>query len=115
MGRTKTNRTNLCLSKKKYFASILKMASYNRHSNNLDKDLDGLSFSYLDGVPFRLDPRIEAVNNYDFSRVDSLVNRALPTPGLSEMCDNIIQKMGVLEKRVLRELEAAEEAKEAKK
>ena len=71
------------------------MASYSRHANDLDKDLDGLSFSYLDGVPFRLDPRIEAVNNYDFSRVDSLVNRALPTPGLSEMCDNLIQKMGM--------------------
>ena len=70
------------------------MASYSRHANDLDKDLDGLSFSYLDGVPFRLDPRIEAVNNYDFSRVDSLVNQALPTPGLSEMCDNLIQKMG---------------------
>ena len=80
--------------KKKYFASILIMASYNRHSNNLDKDLDSLSFSYLDGIPFRLDPRIEAVNNYDFTRVDTLLAQTLPTPGLSDMCENLIQKMG---------------------
>ena len=72
------------------------MASYSRNLNNLDKDLDGLSFSYLDGVPFRLDPRIEAVNNYDFTRVDTLLAQQLPTPGLSEMCDNIIQRMGKL-------------------
>ena len=84
----------VCQKKKNNFASILKMASYNRHSNNLDKDLDSLSFSYLDGIPFRLDPRIEAVNNYDFTRVDTLVAQTLPTPGLSEMCDNLIQKMG---------------------
>ena len=70
------------------------MASYSRHTNNLDKDLDGLSFSYLDGIPFRLDPRIEAVNNYDFSRVDSLLAKPLPTPGLSDMCENLIQKIG---------------------
>ena len=84
----------VCQKKKKYFASILIMASYNRHSNNLDKDLDSLSFSYLDGIPFRLDPRIEAVNNYDFTRVDTLVAQTLPTPGLSDMCENLIQKMG---------------------
>ena len=72
------------------------MASYSRNLNNLDKDLDGLSFSYLDGVPFRLDPRIEAVNNYDFTRVDTLLAQQLPTPGLSEMCDNLIQRMGKL-------------------
>ena len=79
------------------------MASYNRHSNNLDKDLDSLSFSYLDGIPFRLDPRIEAVNNYDFTRVDTLVAQTLPTPGLTEMCDNLIQKMGM---KILKNVQA---------
>ena len=43
--------------------------------NDVDRALDGLGFSYLDGVPFRLDPRIENVSNYDFSNVNQLLNR----------------------------------------
>ena len=40
------------------------MSSY---SSDLDRALDGLGFSYIDGVPFRIDPRIENVANYDYT------------------------------------------------
>ena len=59
------------------------MSSY---SSDLDRALDGLGFSYIDGVPFRLDPRIESVSSYDYSRVDELLQRPLPNSELSNMC-----------------------------
>ena len=88
------------------------MSSY---SSDLDRALDGLGFSYIDGVPFRLDPRIESVSNYDYFRVDELLQRPLPNSGLSNMCTNLIEKIGVLEKEVLGQLKAIETEKEAKK
>jgi len=88
------------------------MSSY---SSDLDRALDGLGFSYIDGVPFRLDPRIESVSNYDYSRVDELLQRPLPNSGLSNMCTNLIEKIGVLEKQVLEQLKTLEAEKEAKK
>jgi len=88
------------------------MSSY---SSDLDRALDGLGFSYIDGVPFRLDPRIESVSNYDYFRVDELLQRPLPNSELSNMCTNLIEKIGVLEKQVLEQLKAIETEKEAKK
>lgn len=93
------------------------MAAYSRHSSDVDRALDGLGFSYLDGVPFRLDPRLESVSNYDFSRVNALTSQNLPSAGISEMCNDLMGRMGTLERQVLaqlRSLEAEEEAKRDK-
>ena len=68
----------------------------------------------LDGVPFRLDPRLSAVSNYDFSRVNEILSRPLPTAGLSEMCDNLLANIGVVEAQVLKQLEDIENEKNAR-
>ena len=91
------------------------MASYSGHSSDLDRALDGLGFSYLDGIPFRIDPRIENVSNYDYSRANELLSRPLPAHGLSDMCVSLIDKIGSLEKQVLGQLESLEKEKEARK
>lgn len=88
------------------------MSSY---SSDLDRALDGLGFSYIDGVPFRIDPRIESVANYDYTKVDELLQRPIPNAGLSDMCTNLVEKIGVLEKQVLEQLKTLEAEKEAKK
>ena len=49
---------------KKIIHPKIEMSSY---SSDLDRALDGLGFSYIDGVPFRIDPRIESVANYDYT------------------------------------------------
>ena len=69
----------------------------------------------LDGVPFRLDPRLQAVSNYDFSRVNEILSRPLPTDGLSNMCDNLLSNMGALEAQVLKQLETIDNEKRAKR
>ena len=69
----------------------------------------------LDGVPFRLDPRLQAVSNYDFSRVNEILSRPLPTDGLSNMCDNLLSNMGALEAQVLKQLETIDNEKKAKR
>lgn len=88
--------------------------SYSRHSSEVDRALDGLGFSYLDGVPFQIDPRIQAVANYDYSRVNDLLGRPLPASGLSEMCTDLLGKMGALEKQVIDQLETLEAEKIAR-
>ena len=85
------------------------------YSSDLDRALDGLGFSYIDGVPFRLDSRIENVSNYDYSRTNELLQRPLPGSGLSNMCTNLIENIGVLEKQVLEQLKNLDAEKEAKK
>ena len=69
----------------------------------------------LDGVPFRLDPRLQAVSNYDFSRVNEILSRPLPTDGVSNMCDNLLSNLGALEAQVLKQLETIENEKKAKR
>lgn len=88
--------------------------SYSRHSSEVDRALDGLGFSYLDGVPFQIDPRIDAVANFDYSRVNDLLGRPLPASGLSDMCTDLIAKMGALEKQVIKQLETLEAEKVAR-
>ena len=48
-------------------------------------------------------------------RVNELLQRPLPNSGLSNMCTNLIEKIGVLEKQVLEQLKTLEAEKEAKK
>ena len=53
------------------------MNSINRHS-------------YLDDIP-----RMDTVNDYDFTRVDALLAQThCQLKNFIEMCDNLIQKMG---------------------
>merc|ERR1712223_1719046 len=108
MGRTKKKSFQ---RKKAYVFKNLKMS----YSSDLDRALDGLGFSYIDGVPFRLDSRIENVSNYDYSRTNELLQRPLPGSGLSNMCTNLIENIGVLEKQVLEQLKNLDAEKEAKK
>ena len=82
---------------------------------NVDQALDGLSFSFLDGVPFHLDRRIESVINYDYSRVNELL--ADPTSSVLNVAkyDDLISHMGQLEKQVLKQLDDLQAANEARK
>ena len=98
--------------KESKMASFAKTSSKN-HSD-MDQALDGLGFSYLDGVPFRLDPRIEAVNNYDLSRVEAILARPPPGIGLSEHCTSLLSNLGKVEKQVLDQLKAIDDEKKAK-
>ena len=68
----------------------------------------------LEGVPFRIDPRLQAISNYDFSRVNDILSRPLPTTGLSEKCDNLLANIGVVEAQVLKQLEDIEIERNAK-
>ena len=43
------------------------------------------------------------------------MQRPIPNAGLSDMCTNLVEKIGVLEKQVLEQLKTLEAEKEAKK
>merc|ERR1712203_1262789 len=105
------NKKERNLPRKGILVLNLKMS----YSSDLDRALDGLGFSYIDGVPFRIDPRIESVANYDYTKVDELLQRPIPNAGLSDMCTNLVEKICVLEKQVLEQLKTLEAEKEAKK
>lgn len=91
------------------------MASFHHHHSDMDRALDGLAFSYLDGVPFRIDPRIEAVNKYDLSKTEALLARPLPSSCTSGASQQLLVNMGRLEKQVLCQLKTLEDEKLAKK
>ena len=84
------------------------MSSYNKRQFS---EIDNA----LEGIPFRLDPRLQAISNYDFSRLNEILSRPLPTDGLSSMCDNLLSNIGTLEAQVLKQLENIENEKKSKK
>jgi hypothetical protein len=80
----------------------------------MDQALDGLGFSYIDGVPFQVDPRLEAVTNYDLSRVDQLLATPLPSGQLSGKCNELVANIGRMERQFLKQLADLDAEKKAK-